>query len=51
MTCWEVFSGGKAPYAGVHPLELRNKLEAGSRLEKPYNLACTDMMYVLIDAL
>ena len=44
MTCWEVFSGGKVPYAGVHPLELKKELDSGLRLEEPLNLACTSEM-------
>ena len=45
MTCWEVFTGGKIPYPGVHPLELPNQLENGYRMEKPQNSACPDEVY------
>ena len=44
VTCWEVFTGGKTPYPGVHPLELSRQLETGYRMEKPLNAACTEDM-------
>ena len=44
VTCWEVFSGGKTPYPGVHPLELSRQLESGERMKKPLNAACSDEM-------
>jgi len=46
VTCWEVYSGGKSPYPGIHPLELSRELEMGYRMEKPLNAACTDDVYV-----
>ena len=46
VTCWEVFSGGKTPYPGIHPADLPPQLDKGLRLEKPLNAACTDKMYV-----
>ena len=42
VTCWEVFSGGKTPYRGIHPLELCKQLETGYRMEKPRNAACSN---------
>ena len=42
VTCWEIFSGGKTPYPGVHPMDLLIQLEAGHRMKKPVNIACTD---------
>ena len=48
MTCWEVFSGGKTPYPGIHAMDLPHQLDNGMRLEKPLNAACTDEMYVAI---
>ena len=50
ITCWEIFSGGKAPYAGVDPLSLAQLLENGQRLDKPLNAACSDSMYAHNDA-
>ncbi len=50
VTCWEIFTGGRIPYAGVHPLELGHQIESGYRLEKPLNAACTDEMYVSLNA-
>lgn len=46
VTCWEVYSGGKAPYAGVDRLSLIHMLEDGGRMEKPRNSACSDSMCV-----
>jgi len=45
ITCWEIFSGGKAPYPGVDPLSLVQLLETGQRLNKPVNSACPDEMW------
>ena len=42
VTCWEVFSGGKSPYPGLHPMEIAQQLEKGMRMEKPLNEACSD---------
>ena len=44
VTCWEVFSGGKTPYPGIHAMDLPHQLDNGMRLEKPLNAACTDEM-------
>jgi len=41
VTCWEVFTAGKIPYAGADPLTLTRLLEDGRRLEKPSNTACS----------
>ena len=46
VTVWEIFSGGKVPYPGVDPLTLIQLLEAGHRMNKPTNAACTDEMSV-----
>ena len=40
-----MFSGGKTPYPGMHPLELYGQLELGYRMERPYNAACSEKMY------
>ena len=44
VTCWEIFSGGKVPYPGIHPVDLPRQLEDGYRLKRPLNLACDDKM-------
>ena len=44
VTCWEIYTGARTPYTGVHPLELSHHLENGYRLEKPPNAACMDEM-------
>ncbi len=44
VTCWEVFSGGKTPYPGIHPADLLQQLDKGVRMDKPLNAACTDEM-------
>ena len=44
VTCWEIYTGGKLPYPGVHPVALLNLIESGERLKKPKNLACCDDM-------
>ena len=44
VACWEVFTCGKLPYAGVDPTDLPNFLERGRRLEKPENAACPETM-------
>ena len=44
VTCWEVFTAGKIPYAGVDPLTLTQLLEKGKRLDKPSNAACSEEM-------
>ena len=43
-----MFSGGKTPYPGIHPLELCKQLETGYRMEKPHNAACSTEMYVML---
>ena len=42
---WEIFSGGKAPYPGIDPLTLAQRLEEGDRMPKPNNTACTEQMW------
>ena len=44
VTCWEIFSGGKVPYAEVALSELPKLLADGYRLEKPSNNACSEEM-------
>ena len=44
VTMWEIFSGGKAPYPGIHPTSVIEELEQGYRMPKPYNFACSDEM-------
>jgi len=44
VTMWEIFSGGKSPYPGIDPLTLMQLLEAGQRMRKPTNAACTEEM-------
>ena len=48
VTCWEVYTGGKGPYPGIHPVELPRKLDMGYRMEKPLNAACTNEMYEIL---
>ncbi len=44
VTCWEIFSAGKTPYPGVHPMTLARELSSGLRLYRPDNTACSDNM-------
>ena len=44
ITCWEVFSAGKTPYPGIHPLKTINMVDEGYRMEKPKNEACDNKM-------
>ena len=44
VTLWEIFSGGKAPYPGIHPINIARQLDTGYRMEKPLNTACSDDM-------
>ena len=44
VTCWEIFSGGKVPYPGIHVSELLWSLKSDQRLDKPENTACSDNM-------
>lgn len=44
VTCWEIYSSGKTPYPGVHPMEIAQRLEEGYRMKKAENAACTDDM-------
>lgn len=45
VTVWEVFSGGKTPYPGINVAQLPQQLEAGYRMPKPLNAACTEEIY------
>ena len=44
VTCWEIFSGGKIPYAELMVREIPKLLAEGHRLEKPSNDACSEEM-------
>ena len=44
VTCWEIFSGGKVPYAEVAMREIPKLLANGYRLEEPSNDACSEEM-------
>ena len=44
VTCWEVFTAGKVPYATVNLNNILTKLNNGHRLEKPANNACDEEM-------
>ena len=44
VTCWEVFTGGKQPYPGIHPLQVSELLESGQRMSIPANAACSKEM-------
>ena len=44
VTCWEIFSGGKVPYAEVPVREISKLLANDYRLEKPSNNACGEEM-------
>ena len=44
VTCWEIFSGGKVPYAELMVREIPKLLEEKYRLEKPSNIACSEEM-------
>jgi serine/threonine protein kinase len=46
VTCWEVFSLGRTPYAGMANHEIGPYLEKGGRLSKPP--LCPDNMYEVI---
>ena len=45
VTCWEVFTCGGVPYAGVPAMTLLNELHSGHRLDRPSNTACSHQMY------
>ena len=44
VTCWEVFTCGGVPYAGVPATTLLSELRCGHRLDRPSNTACSDDM-------
>ena len=46
ITMWEIFTGGRIPYAGVDTHEISLLLESGKRILRPTNTACTDELYV-----
>ena len=49
VTCWEIFTCGRLPYAGVDPCDLPKLLERGRRLERPENAACPETMSAKMD--
>ena len=44
VTAWEVFSGGRTPYMGISPANVKMMVSDGYRLEAPQNSACTHKM-------
>ena len=44
VTCWEIFSGGKVPYAELPVKEIPKLLGDGYRLERPSNCASNEQM-------
>ena len=44
VTCWEIFTCGSIPYAGVPVLTLLRELNSGHRLTRPSNVVCSDEM-------
>ena len=42
VTCWEVFTCGGVPYAGVPVTTLLSELCSGHRLDRPSNITCSD---------
>ena len=46
VTVWEIYTCGRIPYSGIHPMRLMKELQNGQRLEKPENAACHDEMLV-----
>ena len=48
VLCWEVFSAGKIPYPGIVLTGLLELLDAGQRLSRPHNEACSEDMYALL---
>ncbi|XP_065891111.1 non-receptor tyrosine-protein kinase TNK1-like isoform X2 [Dysidea avara] len=46
VTLWEIYSLGAAPWRGLNPIEIRDKLLTGERLSKPKR--CHQRMYDLM---
>ena len=44
VTCWEVFTCGGVPYAGIRAVSILNELRRGYRLDRPSNITCSDNM-------
>ena len=44
VTCWEVFTCGGVPYAGVPVMTLLSELRSGHRLDRPSNTTCSSEM-------
>ncbi|CAI8024313.1 Tyrosine-protein kinase transforming protein ros [Geodia barretti] len=48
VTCWEVFTCGGVPYAGVPVTTLLSELFSGHRLDRPSNITCSDDVWALM---
>ncbi|XP_065909680.1 tyrosine-protein kinase receptor UFO-like [Dysidea avara] len=48
ITCWEAFSLGRVPYAGVDNQNLINTLKDGNRLDKPR--LCPEKLFTLMES-
>ncbi|CAI7994730.1 Tyrosine-protein kinase transforming protein SEA [Geodia barretti] len=48
VTCWEVFTCGGVPYAGVPVTTLLSELRSGHRLDRPSNIACSDDIWSVV---
>ena len=44
VTCWDIFTAGKVPYATVNLSHLMKELNKGYHLEMPANDACDESM-------
>lgn len=44
ITCFEIFSGGQVPYAGISLTAILTLLQNGDQLEAPNNTACDKEM-------
>ncbi|CAI8052095.1 Tyrosine-protein kinase transforming protein SEA [Geodia barretti] len=50
VTCWEIFTCGGVPYAGIHPMIVLREVRSGKRLERPSNLACCDEIWDMMES-
>ncbi|CAI8047953.1 Fibroblast growth factor receptor 1 [Geodia barretti] len=48
VTCWEVFTCGGVPYAGVPVTTLLSELRSGHRLDRPSNISCSDDIWSVV---
>ncbi|CAI8045234.1 Tyrosine-protein kinase transforming protein SEA [Geodia barretti] len=48
VTCWEVFTCGGVPYAGVPVTTLLRELRSGHRLDRPSNISCSDDIWSVV---